>query len=1157
MSRVKGGLVAESPYYDVFISYSRADNETGWVTGLRDAIYEDFREFSSEPFRIFFDTSEIHSRQDWELRLREGLRSSKVLLICLSPNYLMSPYCRWEFEEFARVQAQRVGGGDAVTGVYFVGLNGEEPYGDEIAAWRLQHQVERIQLEDLQPWFPQGVQALQEAEVRARISSLGQGVHDALTQERLAQQAPGNLRRHNPWFVGRVKEMRQLREHLTGRTVGVLTAVHGIGGMGKTELAVTYAYFYGAKYQGGTWQVDADGHTNMLAAISTLAPEVGLNAAEEQPVDRQVVGRLVLDRLTALTATAGANDPDRAACLLLLDNVSELELLSESQLALLPREPWLHLLATTRLGTSDVGSAGSKASVATIEIGPLAHDDALELIREHQPARDLARLFPDFTSPAEEAAAREIVTLLDGYTLAVEQAAVYLGVTEQQPSELLADLRAMGPAVMDEAVAEESDPADTTAATIRGKIRHQKAMVAVIVDQTLQRLPVRARAALGFAALLPADTVPWDWLRELTTSSQKPPSQRSSLRGLSGHDDWLPAQRILEGRRLLTPANDPRFARLHRVVQEHLRLKLVDAETEQRLEAHLLQAANDIESAARPDTALVAVTVVTLTSRLTQHCDGQPNLELASAGLALIDPARKRLDLTSVSNLATATKEAFEALVARDPAASDCRRNLAINLDSLGDIRNAAGDTSGALGYHRLALHSFEELLSTDHSRTHQRDVAVSLNKVGDMLAHGGDFAAAKTSYMQALFLFERLSFLEPANQVLRRDVAVTLDVVGRMSAAEGDEQRALNSYTEAIGIFEELAAADDTHTSVHRDLAITHTSVAELRRGHGDSQGALDAYTRALDIFEELASADPTHVGYQRDLAVARFGVAELRLARGDNLGALDAYTRSAQTVEKLSEIDPHNERWQKMLAVTRDRLELVRLRADALLPELQVGPWASWEPCLEGEDAEALQRLANGRPEYFGDSTLLSSRWTRLPFYDTFRLMEIQIVRDHVTKRVFVLACHRGVAVLSGTWDPIYAINEAESLELTEATIADYVRFFLYFLRASGGAFVLIESSDQIGCRDEVGDRTEEEGDTFTLQEARDRVRPLAIRGVDEAGRWLVDATVAYKGVLFDVSIVVTPDGTFDMPVNTPIGVLGKLTIPELSWLYPLEPT
>jgi hypothetical protein len=132
--------------------------------------------------------------------LRQWLRSSRVLLVCLSPNYLRSVYCRWEWEEFARVQARRIGGRDPVTGVYFVALGGDEQYDEAVAGWR--QQVERVQLEPLQPWFPQGVQALRQAKVRARVRALGQGVHEQLSQARRATQAPGNLRRHNPGLVG-------------------------------------------------------------------------------------------------------------------------------------------------------------------------------------------------------------------------------------------------------------------------------------------------------------------------------------------------------------------------------------------------------------------------------------------------------------------------------------------------------------------------------------------------------------------------------------------------------------------------------------------------------------------------------------------------------------------------------------------------------------------------------------------------------------------------------------------------------------------------------------------------------------------------------------------------------------------------------------------
>ena len=112
----------------------------------------------------------------------------------------------------------------------------------------------------------------------------------------------------------------------------------------------------------------------------------------------------------------------------------------------------------------------------------------MALIRDHQPARDPARLRPDFSSPQEEDAARRIVALLDGYTLAIEQAAVYLGTSGMQPAELLGQLQAQGSPVLDEV---GSSPAGTQA------ILHKEKLAATIVDQTLQRLPARARPHSG------------------------------------------------------------------------------------------------------------------------------------------------------------------------------------------------------------------------------------------------------------------------------------------------------------------------------------------------------------------------------------------------------------------------------------------------------------------------------------------------------------------------------------------------------------------------------------------------------------------------------------------------------------------------------------
>ena len=220
------------------------------------------------------------------------------------------------------------------------------------------------------------------------------------------------------------------------------------------------------------------------------------------------------------------------------------------------------------------------------------------------------------------------MALLDGYTLAIEQAAVYLGSSGVEPSQLLGLLRAQGTAVLDE-----------VGGLPEGKqaILHKEKIAATIVDQTVDRLPTRARAALAVAALLPPDTIPWSWLQELTETPTDAAGHR--LPGLSGGDDWAAARRLLEGRRLLTPADDPRFARLHRVLGDHIRQRLPDADTGQRLDAHLQRVSEDLQKTLRPDIAMLGVTATTITGRLT---DGRH--QLAHAGLGLIEQVRDRLD---------------------------------------------------------------------------------------------------------------------------------------------------------------------------------------------------------------------------------------------------------------------------------------------------------------------------------------------------------------------------------------------------------------------------------------------------------------------------------------------------------------------------------
>ena len=50
-----------------------------------------------------------------------------------------------------------------------------------------------------------------------------------------------------------------------------------------------------------------------------------------------------------------------------------------------------------------------------------------------------------------------------------------------------------------------------------------------------------------------------------------------------------------------------------------------------------------------------------------------------------------------------------------------------------------------------------------------------------------------------------------------------------------------------------------------------------------------------------------------------------------------------------------------------------------------------------------------------------------------------------------------------LDGSSGPIHEVNESESLEFSDQTVLDYIRFFFYFVRGDGG-FVLIESPAEL---------------------------------------------------------------------------------------------
>jgi len=635
--------------YDLFISYSRRDDQQGQVRALKEQIAADYRDFAQEDLRCFFDTEAIASMDDWRHRILEGLRDSNLLLLVLSPAYLDSPYCEWEIVEFLKYEHSRSVGGQGVTPVYFVEIPGlDEPsFEQRAAAWLAR--VRRRNQVDLRPWYHEGVEALKQADVRARLDDLERSLHTRLSRLRRLREAPGNLPAHNSRFVGREAEMQRLHEAAGLGRFGVLTAVQGMGGVGKTALAIQYAYAYADFYSGGRWLVSCAGETSLAAAVRQLDLDLGLTLSDAEKRDDTLAARRVLAELERRTnestkACSGEKGPPRPMSLLLLDNVDQPAVLQPPQSDLLTGRQWLHVVATTRSGADDFGNDPERLTVLSID--ELPEDDALRLIESYQPGRR-------FPVPQERDAALELVKLLGGFTLAVEVVAVHLGERAGRVNcaAFLQRMKKEGLAGLDSA-----------AMATKGGIKHGEKLVGATLQPTLGLLSEQERLVLSYAALLPPDSIPLPWLRALA-AKELPELGRDAE---AGYDDpWLSLVNHLLGLRLLQTVDlaedgrTPRLVRMHRIVSA-------------------------VVATSQPNTE-ITLNHVTLLQKLSEHCD-----RIASGLGYGWDAVNRRWEILCLAKFA-------EQLIGQgNPRGSSLVANLgfplvrlSLDIESTGLLRNA------------------------------------------------------------------------------------------------------------------------------------------------------------------------------------------------------------------------------------------------------------------------------------------------------------------------------------------------------------------------------------------------------------------------------------------------------------------------------------
>lgn len=523
------------------------------MAALKAQIESSFRAFAGREIRFFFDTQEIQGMDDWRQKIQRSLRESHLFLAVLSPNYIASPYCRWEWEDYVRYEAMRQCLGEGVAPVFFVTLPDAATAQLDPAIVRWMAEINQRQTFDLRSWREHGEKALQEAHVRATLEQPQASVHERLDRAERALLSPNNLIKHNAAFVGRVRELTELRNVLSRNKLGVVgarqgkaigpVAVQGLGGMGKTELALAYAHAIAWDYPGGRWQIPCEYTADLRLALSRLAGPMHFEFTEDEKKDLALQFERVLREIQR-----------RERCLLILDNLSNPQLLEPEYLDRLPRDGHVDLMATTRLAPASI--PGSPQDLTFIAVDELPKEDALALMRSHQPEGR-------FASSDEDNEARQIVRLLCGFTLAVETAAIYLG-RHPAPDACRLFHERLSPDLLRES---EQAASDTAVA-----VRHRTRSLDETLALTLATLTPEAMHLLTFAALLPADQVAVSWLRALS-AERYPAFKDSESNAFSQPLDLLLGLRLFQPGEAVDADGHLLIVRMHRLVQDLMRQK--------------------------------------------------------------------------------------------------------------------------------------------------------------------------------------------------------------------------------------------------------------------------------------------------------------------------------------------------------------------------------------------------------------------------------------------------------------------------------------------------------------------------------------------------------------------------------------------------------
>lgn len=690
--------------------------------------------------------------------------------------------------------------------------------------------------------------------------------------------SPGSYLAHspNPYFTGRERELKTLAQTLLYKAEGrdliiSQTAVaSGLGGIGKTQLAVEFAHRYGRFFAGGVYWLNCATAESIPAEVAIIGGEQGMGlyrSSDNLTLDDQV-GRV----------KQAWQEP--VARLLIFDNCEEETIL----------KAWRPVTGGCRvLVTSRQGQWAGTLAVTQVNLDVLTRPRSVALLRR-------------FVPKVEDKDADSIADELGDLPLALHLAGSFLKRYDQvvAPPTYLAQLRnkrLLEHPSMQGRGAELSPTAHELNVGRTFTLSYSRLNPQNEIDKAALKLLACA------ACFAPGEAIPVD-LMQVTVFADADESAADLLA-----EDGLNRLMMLG---LLTQEGKTGY-QLHRLLAMYVTevLTLAMEQSRGQVEQAVIEKARKLNKAGYPAPLLtlqgqlryVTERAVARESEwagrllnelgyhlnmIAEYAETRQCYELALAIKEQVLGADHPSTATSLNNLGMLLQETGDYKAARpyyERALAIDKKVLGadhpdtvIDLNNLGGLLYAMGDYTEAQVYLERALNIRERVLEADHP-----DIATSLNNLGYLLQTMGNRARAQLYYERALIIWERV--LEPEHP----HTATSLNNLGGLLKDIGDYEGAQPYLERALKIWEKVFGSN------HPSTAASLNNLGRVLQETGDYAEAQSCYERALAIREQVLG--PNHPLTANTLN----NLGMLRQTMGDYVEAQGSLERALIICEKM----------------------------------------------------------------------------------------------------------------------------------------------------------------------------------------------------------------------------------------------------------------